>query len=440
MKHLPIAERPGTRGWLAGPALALLAAGSAGAQMGPAPAGQEPPAPPLPAVVSVTPITGTAQTFNPVAAIANLDAGDFVAGRSVVEVQGGLFLETFLGFLWTPSSGATVFSVPVQQHLNPNLQLPMEIADDGTVVGVNLFTDTLDVRPFQWTARAGFEFLPLPGADLNGNAVAVSSDGRVAGGSIDAGFAGTSRAAVWVDKSIALLGAPGQHSLVHDLSASGAVAVGEAGADPAGAQATRWHLGVEVGLGPVQGATASAARFSSRSGRSAIGTATVDGRDVLVRWDRTARPAVHLPPDGLSVAAIRAINPRATAAVGALEEDGDQRPFLWRQGRGFEVLGELGLESEYDLSEACDVSDDGRRVVGRLQASVIFEGDPPTTGFLWTPETGTRALDDLLEASGQAPLGLFTADAISGDGRRVLTTGVEQPSVNDTSAVLLELD
>ena len=128
--------------------------------------------------------------------------------------------------------------------------------------------------------------------------------------------------------------------------------------------------------------------------------------------------------------------------VGALTDQvpfqEDYVPFLWRAGLGFTLLGELGLPTDYDRSTAVDVSDDGSVVVGALQSSVISNGFPPPRAFRWTELAGTEDLEALLVSTGAPPLGLYYPTAISSDGRKILVTGVERPTIHDTTAVLLE--
>jgi hypothetical protein len=141
---------------------------------------------------------------------------------------------------------------------------------------------------------------------------------------------------------------------------------------------------------------------------------------------------------------VAAINPDATAVVGALTDQVPFQenlvPYLWRLGEGFTLLGELGRPEDYDLSTALDVSDDGERVVGVIQARAVSNGDPPPIGFLWTRETGTQSLGALLEASGGGAHDIWYTRAISGDGRRILVTGIERPTIHDTTSAILELD
>jgi uncharacterized membrane protein len=391
---------------------------------------------------TTVPITGTELMFQPGAGAANLDAGDLVAGTTWWQVEGIVYVETHVGFLWTPEAGATVFEEPPSVYFNDNLMAPSEISDDAVVAGTIVFFNQLQNRPFRWSAGTGVEMLPLGGHAL-GSAVAISADGAVIAGGVQPSFASPSRAAAWGPEGLQVLGPLGESSFAWDVSDDGSVVVGERGPTGAAVQGTRWLNGVELGLGPVPGATTSSARHVADDGGRTVGWARVGGVNALVAWAPSGVPQVLFPPGGLSVVEVTAINPAATAAVGALTDqvpfDEDYVPFLWREGAGFTLLGELGLPADYDRSTAFDVSDDGSVVVGALQSSVISNGFPPPIAFRWTEAEGTVDLEQLLVSTGADPLGLYTATAVSGDGRRILATGVERPTIHDTTAVLLEL-
>jgi len=399
----------------------------------------------MPEPVELTPVTGTRTMFQPDAWVANFDAGDMVAGTTWWQHPslGIVWIETSVGFLWTPGAGSVVFEIPANVYLNDNWQHPAEIADDGTVVGTNTFTQTLQTFPFQWTSEAGFQLLEPPASGWLGSAGAVSRDGEVVAGEVHPGVFGVPRAARWVSGAIELVGPPRTYSIGNDLSDDGAVMVGAIGPSQAGAQATRWVDGVETGLAPVPGATASSAEYVSADGQVAIGRATIGGIEALVRWELGDPPTVHAPPFGLSLENLNAIDPTASLAVGALSDqvpfDEDWTPFVWSRTGGFTLIEELGDPGDYELAQATDVSDDGQRVIGQLQSSVVFNGEPPTLAFLWTPTLGTRSLDEVLASSGQASPGLYDAIAISADGRRILAVGGPRPTIHDTNAMIVEL-
>jgi hypothetical protein len=396
--------------------------------------------------VAVTPVTGTPAMYQPGVRIANLDAGNYVAGLTYWQVGEIIFLETRVGFLWTEAAGSIVFEVPPSVYFNRHIQVPAQIADNGTVVGTAIFTNDLSSLPFRWKAATGFEFLDVSATGWSGVGLAVSADGsRVAGAVRGPGLAALPLAARWNDTVLEVFGQPGRSSGVFALSSDGTISVGESSSDPANPTASRWIGTVEVGLDSVPGAVSTTARFVSADGQWTVGWATLrGGEDVLVRWAGDGSATVLTPPSGLALKSVAAINPTATAIVGALTDgvlfQENQTPFVWRLGSGFTAIGELGADEVYDRSYAIDVSDDGQSVVGKLALSVTTGGSPPSIGFLWTPSKGTQDLKLLLEQGGGPPLFLFEPSGISGDGKRILITGTEAPSVNDTAAVIFDLD
>lgn len=382
-----------------------------------------------------TPITGTAAMFQPGVQVANLDAGDLVAGWTRWDAGGFIWIESRVGFLWSPGAGSVVFEIPLQQYLDDNWHTCQQISDDGRVVGANIFTQTLRTLPFWFTRTEGFQFFELPDASWNGVALAVSADGTQSAGSVWQGLTGLQRAARWVGGDLELLGPAGQHSQVRESSDDGAVLVGERGPSMAQPRATRWVNGLEAGLDPVPGAAVSSAGFVSDDGAITLGTATVAGRGVIARWAQDGSLTTFAPPGSHSVDVLRAINADGSAASGALVDAGDRVPFVWRLADGYHLIGELGLA--YDNSVAHDLSDDGSVAVGSLQHVVQSDQSPKQKAFVWTLAGGTQDLEALQVAAGGSPLGLYTARAISGDGRRILATGVVNSSPSDTYSVIL---
>jgi uncharacterized membrane protein len=358
-------------------------------------------APPLWAqsAATLTPITGTPTMFQPGASVANLDAGELVAGSTLWQFESFVYIETHVGFLWSPALGPDVFEVPASVYFDDNFQFPADISDEGTVVGTDAFMRTFRARPFVWTASRGFRFLPSSPESGDGEANAVSRDGLTIGGAVQRGFFSSPRAAVWRSGRLTVLGPADGASRGHDLAGDGSILVGELGPGVGSVHAMRWSNGVPLPLERLTGEDTSSALHVSLDGTSAVGIASIAGTNVLVSWDAAGLATRHDPPLGATVESIRAISPDARAAVGALSTAGNQAPYLWRASDGFHVIGELGREDDYDLSEAHDVSDDGTEVVGGLLASVISNGDPPSIGFLWTEATGTQDLELLVQAS-----------------------------------------
>ncbi len=390
----------------------------------------------------------------PEAQIANLDAGDLVAGSTRWDSDGdGVFFnETRVGFLWSPLGGAQAFRISEALYDNPSFYFPSAISDTGAVSGTAVYRLLFQSLPFLWTSAAGLQFLPLtcpgppptvtggPSTDCSGSAVGVSADGAaVAGQVIDA--LGDAHAARWRltrgKKPRAVLEVlPSSDPSWSDalaISADGRVVVGESGVS-----AARWIDGVPQTLEAV--GEFSIAVLTSADGSTALGSAFVNGRGVLVQWDATGAAQVTEPPEGWTLESLRAANAAATAAVGALAFNGNWAPYVWTSSGGFEILPELGREADYDNSEAVGLSEDGSSVIGTLQASVISNGDPPSLAFLWTADGGVVTLNTLLEAAGFVDPDFFQALAISADGRKILATGNPPGTLNDTNSIVLTLE
>jgi len=400
-----------------------------------------------PTVTGYRLVKGRTDTRFPIATIANLDAGDLVAGHTLWDHDGsGIFyVETRVGFLWSPAAGMNPFAIPENVYFDDNRQIPAEISDNGTVVGTDLFTASFTARPFVWSATGGLQYLPVPGQRSTGSASAISANARVVVGDLRSGFLSTdpSQASQWVAVNARLryrlqqLPTPDLWSDAWDVSADGNTIVGDSGPSDTARSAVRWVGGNLRRLGTVGGV--STARFSSADGSVAIGWADLPGRRVLVRWDAAGAALVAEPPAGATIETIHAISPSATAVVGALSVAGNWAPFVWTQGEGFIVLPELGLESYYNSSDAYDVSDDGRVVVGALQATVQGPGDPQPQGFVWVRGSGTFSVDDLLAGSGFDRLGIFTVPSLSGTGIRFLASGLPPRTDSDTNSVIVQI-
>lgn len=399
----------------------------------------------VPLSVTLTPILGTDETLQPTALIADLDAGDLVAGRTWWEFEPDVvYVETFLGFLWTPEGGMRVFVVPLDLYFSQMLTAPNDIGADRTVVGTAIFTTTFVSFPFVWTIADGFEFLDTPPGWIGG-AVDVSDDGSLIAGTLRSSLLAEPQAARWVDGELEILGLVGEHSTVVDGSDDGSVLVGDVGPDADSVQATRWVDGVEVGLAPVPGASTSSALHVSDDGSVVVGRALVGTQELLVHWDTGGAVTTFAPPGGLLLENVNAITPDGSAAVGALTDDhawaqGNWLPYLWRLDTGFTPIDELGLPGAYDYSQAFDVSDDGTRVIGDLSSWVHGPGSEPPIAFLWTPEEGTRDLELVQKSAGGLDLGLYSTTAISGDGKRILARGTFELSPGDTHSVILAFE
>jgi uncharacterized membrane protein len=403
-----------------------------------------------PVVMAVRPVPGAPDLYGPGIGVANLDAGDLVSGASRWDNDGDgiVFSETYVSFLASPGQATRVFAIPEELYYGSVIDTVSEIADNGICVGTNLWRREFRNKPYVWTPTAGFNFLPCSSqgsSSCMGSAAAVTADGTTAVGYV-APLAQTlsPRAARWsiadgkkLRLTLKTLETADPWSNAWDVSADGDTTVGDSGADEASIVAARWVGSKRKSMQEV--GSSSSALFVADDASGSIGWAVVDGVRVIVRWDASGNATVAAAPGGGSVETIRASNRAATAAVGAYSIGDDWAPFVWTLDGGFVTLPENGRESDYDRSEAFDVSDDGSTVVGYLGAQVISNGDPPQRAFYWNADTGFVLVNDLMTAHGETDPDYFFADAISGDGARLLVTGNVAQDIHDTDSVIVTL-
>jgi uncharacterized membrane protein len=404
-----------------------------------------------PVVTQVRAVPGGPDLFGPGIGAVNLDAGDLVAGSSRWDHDGDgiYFNETYVSFLASPGIPTRVFAIPEDLYYGSVIDTVSEVADNGICVGTNLWRHEFRNKPFVWTPTAGFQFLPCStrgNTSCMGSASAVNADGRTAVGYVSPlAQAAPPHAARWsisdgrrLRLTLRELETTDAWSNAWDVSADGGTTVGESGADEASVVAARWIGQKRQPMAAV--GTSSAAYFVADDASASLGWGVVDGVRVLVRWDASGAATVAAPPGGGSLESIRAANRTATAAVGAYSIGDDWAPFVWTLDGGFVTIPENGRESDYDRSEAFDVSDDGSTVVGYLGAQVISNGEPPQRAFLWSRATGFVLVNDLMAAHGEVAPDYFFADAISGDASRIVVTGNVSESIHDTNSVIVSLE
>jgi len=420
-----------------------------------------------PQVVNVTQIRGAQGTgscgggYDLGVGLVDLDHG-LGAGATTYDHGGFLWCETYAPYLWSEQNGtSTLFALQGDYNWIRSTYIPSGMTPDGSkVVGGVIFFDRGTNAPWMWTANGGpVEFLKLPQGYSGGNAVAVSSDGRIIAGNVHVGGrTGINQAAVWRDGSPQILSSTYPWSAVgsnpfeasvaytarrtHPLTDDGSVIVGTAGqAFLMGCKATKWVNGVEQQL-PTGGveAQSSVAVFVADSG-VIFGYAVLnDGRVVLMRWDANGNPEIFQPPNGLSVVNLSSIDSQGNAAGGALAQQFGciqqcndplctRKPFVWTRSGGFTVLPENGYEDTYNNSAVLDVSDGGRVAVGQLSTCEIHQGSPPPQAFVWTAASGLVLVDDLMAAYGQLDPHYYLATDVSRNGNRVLVVG--NPPLHD---------
>jgi hypothetical protein len=426
-------------------------------------------APPLrrqdPQVVNVTQIRGAQGTgscgggYDLGVGLVDLDHG-LGAGATTYDHGGFLWCETYAPYLWSEQNGtSTLFALQGDYNWIRSTYIPSGMTPDGSeVVGGVIFFDRGTNAPWMWMANAGpVEFLKLPQGYGGGNAVAVSNDGRLIAGNLNAGGrVGVSQAAVWYDGNPGILQTTYPWSAVgsnpfdanvaytarrtHPMTDDGSVIVGAAGAPfLVGCKATKWVNGVEQQLSTgTIGVQSSVAVFVADSG-VIFGYAVLrDGRVVLIRWDASGNPEFFEPPNGLSVVNLSSIDSQGNAAGGALAQQFSciqqcndplctRKPFVWTRSGGFTVLPEN--EQTYNNSAILDLSDGGRVAVGQLSTCEVHQGSPPQQAFVWSVASGLVLVNDLMAAYGQPDPQYYLATDVSRDGNRVLVVG--NPPLHD---------
>jgi hypothetical protein len=431
-----------------------------------------------PVIVTATQIRGAEGTgscgggYGLGVGLVNLDQG-LAAGATTYDHGGFLWCETYAPYLWSEQDGtSTLFALQGDFNWMRSTYIPSGMTPNGSkVVGGVIFFDRGTNAPWMWTANAGpVKFLKLPDGYSGGNAVAVSTDGRlIAGNSRGPGRVGVSRAAVWRDDSPEILPSTQPWSAVgsnpfeanvaytarrtHPMTDDGSVIVGAAGsALLVGCKATKWVNGLEQQLSTRGVHTrSSVAVFVANSGVIFGYAVLSDGRVVLVRWNAGGNPEILEPPNGLSVVNLSSVDSQGNAVGGALAQQFrciqqcedplcKRKPFVWTRRGGFTVLPENGLEDTYNTSAVEDVSDDGRVAVGHLSTCLVGPGSPPQQAFTWTAASGLVLVDDLMAAYGQPDPHYYLATDVSRNGNRVLVVGNPPlTDAQDTADLTLDL-
>ncbi len=291
-----------------------------------------------------------------------------------------------------PASASVLYEV-LRRSADPQVS-----ADGSVVVGAAAGIS------YRWTlSPSGVtrEFLPILGTP---HLYGTNRDGSVIVGFTDR------HAFRWTDAGgTQILGPP--FGTAQDVSSDGGAVVGEFDG-----QAYLWtELGLEGGLGFLPGTTRSRANaIAGDDGLIIVGFSTPPTQPF--RWTPGAgmRSLGSLPGrEGPGLA--RGISNNGDAVVGQFGYEA----FRWTEADGMIGLG--FLSDDRANSSAKDVSSDGNRVVGY---SLIDDGS--LDAFLWTPEDGMRALEEVLavdEGIDLRGLDLREATGISDDGKVITGWG-----------------
>lgn len=142
-------------------------------------------------------------------------------------------------------------------------------------------------------------------------------------------------------------------------------------------------------------------------GRVIVGSAAVDGHNVVVRWVDGQFHNLGYAADRMPHA--KGVSDDGSAIATSEHWDGNLQAGRWTEAGGFQVLGGLTTSG---TSEAWQISGDGRTIVGL--ASVA---DGMNHAFAWTSESGMVDLGLL-----PGDLGSSVATAVSFDGSIIAGT------------------
>ncbi len=302
-----------------------------------------------------------------------------------------------------------------------------DVSANGRVVVGWSETDTGE-HAFRWEGGV-MEDLGTLGGDRS-MALGVSADGQVIVGDADNPL--WLRAFRWERGGMQDLGGfDGDKggSLGRDVSADGRVVVGQASDSLLQVfHAFRWEGGVMEDLGTL-GGDRSMALGVSADGQVIVGWAqTADGRWRAFRWQSGGMQDINTPEGDESVA--HSVSVDGTVVVGYRIHNGEERAFRWEDG----IMRDLST-SAGERSWAYDVSGDGRTVVGEALTStgVLY-------AFRWTESGGMENLNDTYGFLFTDPSEMYSAYAITSDGRYIVgrgwnaEAGREEPFLLDTCA------
>lgn len=296
------------------------------------------------------------------------------------------------------------------------------VSGDG-VTGVG-FDSSFNAQAFRWTKASGMTLLGFLPGRISSNAQATSADGSVVVGRSSVGD--EVDAYRWTESGgmVALGDLPGNHlSVAYDVSADGATVVGRSDNNMGGFRAFRWTPSTGmVDLGSLPGTTAGGwARGVSADGSVVAGPARGPRGWEAFRWtESTGMEALGDLPGGRFLSRAYAVSADGSAVVGESESALPLEAFLWTEAGGMIGLG--ALDPGFNpVSKALSVSGNGV-VVGTSTSS----RPPGPTAFIWDELNGIRDLKLVLESEFGLDLTdweLSEAYDISPDGRTIVGTG-----------------
>ncbi|NOX57722.1 MAG: PEP-CTERM sorting domain-containing protein [Planctomycetes bacterium] len=324
------------------------------------------------------------------------------------------------------SMGAPSFAeITYFQGLGSSQSRALGVSPDGsTVIGYKQPAGRREAMRWEGGQSFALGHLPnLPGSVRNSLARAASASGVTVGRSTSAASGpGLFEAFRWEGGTMAGLGdLPGGtfYSEAWGVSANGSIVVGRA-TSSSGTEAFRWEDGQMHGLGDLPGGSfSSAARDVSASGSVVVGAATSASGSEAFRWENGNMTGLGDLPGGNFDSDALAVSANGTVVVGVSSgASGQSTAFRWEDG----LMTDLGtLPGGSGPSIARAVSADGSVIIG----DAAMDNSSALEPFIFTPDKGMRSLSTVLEE-----LGIDTSDwilslatGVSDDGRTIVGYG-----------------
>jgi probable HAF family extracellular repeat protein len=287
--------------------------------------------------------------------------GQAVVGESLSSVGLGVTrgAEAFLWVKPGPMRGVDALSPPETEYFSA----AYAVSDQGRVVVGQSQTDK-GRQAFRWTQATGMVALGTPAQHETSIAYGISADGKVIVGT-------QGKVAFRWTQEHGMTPLSGQKkSAALAISSDGKVVVGWRNAED-GTEAFRWTVaGGLQGLGDLPGGTFfSGADGVSRDGSVIVGTATSANGTEAFRWTAAdgMTPLSDLP-DGEFSSSAYAVSGDGKVVVGRAAGLTGPEAFLWTAEQGIQSLSALvhnvPAATHWQLTEARDISDDGRIIVG----------------------------------------------------------------------------
>jgi len=304
------------------------------------------------------------------------------------------------------------------------------VSVNGVVVGRST-NSARQWRAFRWDPINGMQDLGVLPGGTQSNALAISADGTtIVGTSRNA--SGQDRAVRWTTAGIEDLGTlGGVRATATAVSADGSYIVGWALNSSNATRAFRWSASAGMQDLGTLGGTASLAYGVSADGAVVVGTSNLpQGWQRAFLWSAATGTMLNLNTLGGTRSGAAAVSADGQVVVGSSYQDNIQtnRAYQWTASQGIQALPSL---PGFLGSDALAVSCDGSIIVG----SVYPPGEEPVA-VRWTA-SGVENLNltyASLLASGSV---LYTATAISADGRYIVGTGYNA-ATNRSEAFLLD--